>query len=260
MRSAALILAVLMPCTALAADDGDPVARVLLRAKSAFEYRDFARVIKILDPWVHPPRIADPVRMLEARRLLGISLHVEGKSEPAREEFGQILMAEPDHQLDPFVVPPAVIEAFEDVRTKMKPVLDRIRAERRRQAGLPLEPEPPSGAPHPIVAYLPFGLGQMIALDQVEWGAAWLAVQVIGLATNIVGYWLAEQLKNDDGFLEPQNQDAYDQRLAIQYGGVALFGAAWLTSGIQGHVSIEQRAPIGTPAGGATVGISIPIP
>ena len=247
----AAIVAVVAVCAASAAQaqtPDDPVGRVLLRASSAFEYRDFDKVVEILGGWVHPPRIADPALMLQARRLLGISLHIQGDDAGAREEFGQVLLAKPDLQLDPFVVPPAVIETFEDVRLEMKPVLDRIRAE-RAGGTVQVAPKRAPGAPHPLIAYLPFGLAQMIVLDQVEWGATWMVVQMLGLAANIVGFYLAASLRNDDGFLDPAKEADFDQRLAIQYSGIAVFGAAWLISGIQGHVALEARADPGSAAG-----------
>lgn len=214
---------------------------VLTQANNAFEYRDFDAVVRLLKPWVHPPRIADPEQMKRARRLLGISLHIKGDVTGAREEFSQVLLVDPDLELDPFVVPPAVIETFEAVKRQMKAVLDPMRDRR---------PPPPGGGtprvvtaeiPHPAVAYLPFGIPQFFVLDQAGWGGVWLGAQLAGLATNIAGFWLARNLRTD-GQLERSDVPKFEAYNAVQFAGLGLFGAAWLGSGIQGHLAIDAQA------------------
>lgn len=143
-------------------------ARALSLATSAFEYRDFKRVVEILEPWVKPPRIVDPGRRKEAHRLLGVSHHILGNKERAEEELSQLLLADPEHRLDPFVVPPAVIETFDRVRERMRPLLDDLA---RQNPKTPPKKLPGLALSSPLFAYAPFGLSHFLALDAPEWGA-----------------------------------------------------------------------------------------
>jgi hypothetical protein len=148
-------------------------ARALSLAASAFEYRDFRRVVEILEPWVKPPRIVDPGRRKEAHRLLGISHHILGNRERAEEELSQLLLADPEHKLDPFVVPPAVIETFDRVRERMRPLLDDLA---RQNPKAPPKKLPGLALSSPIFAYAPFGLSHFLALDAPS-GAVWLSLR-----------------------------------------------------------------------------------
>ena len=162
------------------------------QARNAFEYRDFERVVRLLNPWLHPRRILDRTLAIEARQLLGVSLHVLGRVESAKEEFAELLLLDPQRKLDPFLVPPAVIQAFEDVRASMRPTLDRI----MRARGM--EPDPPNGStnldmvqtvevPPLAAALLPGGLPQFVA-DEAGWGLLWAVLQVGFLTLNFVAY------------------------------------------------------------------------
>ena len=266
LRAAAIVLALAaaLPRPALAGPAGDTAEdarRAVTSAGNAFEYRDFKRVIDVLGPWVHPPRIADAGVMKEARRLLGISLHIQGDPAAAREEFANILIADPELKLDPFVVPPAVIESFESVRASMRPVLDRLLAARGATPQPPEDPPASAALPHPLVAYAPLGLGQLLALDEPEWGAFWLTLQTVGLAANVSGFWLARGVA-PSGILPADQVDQRDQLLALQYGGIALFALAWVGSIIEGNVALARRRDLilgGAPGrtGLARSGVSI---
>jgi hypothetical protein len=216
-----------------------------------------ARVIEILQPLVHPPRIADPKLLLEARRLLGITLHIQGDVPAAREEFGAVLLGEPDLELDAFVVPPRVIETFESVRREMGPVLDRVRAAKKaaKDPVGELPPPPSDVAPHRLLAFLPVGIAQFSVLDQPEWGAAWAALQLVGLAVNIGAYWSAQAQKplgNDQ-----EKVDAFNRFVNVQYAGLGLLAAGYAGSAIQANVAIsswrpETAPPPPPPAGAAS--------
>ncbi len=227
----------------------DDETRALALASYAFEYRDFARVITTLDPWVHPPRIADRARLAEAQRLLGVSLHVQGDVARAAEEFAAVLQFDPELRLDPFIIPPAVIDTFERVRASMRPVLDRILADRKKAQVRPpvvAAPLPPAAtALPPLFAYAPLGLSHFLALDEPGWGALFLGLQVIGLGTNAVGWNLAHRLEDDSGYVA--DTAAHDQAVVFQMSGIALFAAAWLASGIHAHAHWPDPPSPGLP-------------
>lgn len=258
MASAALAAAIASasaaqtPAPAIAtpppAGTDDDEARALALASYAFEYRDFARVVATLDPWVHPPRIADRARLAEAQRLLGVSLHIQGDVARAAEEFAGVLQHDPELRLDPFVVPPSVIDTFERVRTSMRPVLDRILAERRGVARVPTPTPPPPAARtlSPVFAYAPLGLSHFLALEEPGWGALWLGLQTVGLSVNVAGYWMAQSLHTSGGFTPVESLDAHARAEVIQLSGLAVFAAAWLASGLHAHA--EWPSPEPTPA------------
>lgn len=204
-------------------------------AENAFEYRDFKKVVEVLTTW-QPTRIVNRLRRITAHRIKGISLHLLKDVTGAREELGQLLLEDPKHKLDPFAVPPAVIETFEAVRQEMKPRLDRILADRGLR---PIDPEPTTGPPklvlvetlHPAVALLPFGLPQFLS-DDPALGAVFLAAQAITLTVNIVGFARADALDPvlpDSGMMEVPNPEFKNWRLAFYVGligAVASYGAS----------------------------------
>ncbi|MEE2901869.1 MAG: hypothetical protein VYC39_06040, partial [Myxococcota bacterium] len=206
-------------------------------AKNAFEYRDFQKVIDILDPWVHPPRISDPKLMGQARRLLGISYHLVGNQKQAAEEFAQLLLLEPDVKLDPFVVPPAVIQTFDEVRqTLIRPVEKPIKGP---------EQQIPSNLvqviAHPSVSFLPFSYAQLAIIEgQKAWGWTWLATQLVGVALNIGGYWAASSLREANGVPASQ-QSRFETYVIGMYTGAGLFSAGYLGSSIQAYRELSNR-------------------
>jgi hypothetical protein len=224
--------------------------RALALASYAFEYRDFARVVATLDPWVHPPRIADRARLAEAQRLLGISLHIQGNVEGAEAEFAAVLQVDPELRLDPFMVPPAVIDTFERLRASMRPVLDQILADRGRSRATPPAPEPPAALRlSPVFAYAPLGLSHFLALDEPAWGALWLGLQVAGLAANATGYFWGSSLTGADGAIGEDQQDAQSSARTLQLTGLAVFAATWLASGLHAHAHWpDSPASSGLPA------------
>ncbi len=204
-------------------------------AKNAFEYRDFERVVDLLDPWLHPRRILDPVLAVQARRLLGVSLHVLGRTKEAKEEFSELLLLDPRHKLDPFLVPPAVIQTFENVRASMRPTLDAILRDRGERA----EPETPTTGPPTVrlvpipplaIALLPVGIPQFAA-DEPGWGLLWAVLQVGFLTLNLVAF---DQASRNDG-------SAFGIWTGLQYGGLAGFLGAWTASGLQGYSQLKDQ-------------------
>lgn len=222
-----LIGAVVGPPAAAQDAPDDPRAAVRY-ARNAFEYRDFDKVVEVLWPWLHPPRIVDTALAVRARELLGISLFILGREAEAREEFSSMLLLDPDHALDPFLVPPDVIQAFEDVKQAMEPTL---RSLRDKEPVAPPEPEPMRvrreilEVPHPAVVMLPLGAPQFV-LDQPTWGGFWLGAQLAGLGLNVASYWQADALRSED--------PDYDTWVALQYVGLGITAAAYVGSVIQG--------------------------
>ena len=203
------------------------------QAKNAFEYRDFERVVKLVYPWLHPRRILDRTLAIDARRLLGVSLHVLGRDDESREEFAELLLLDPRHKLDPFLVPPAVIQSFEDIRISMKPTLDQILLEQGLEpAKKPIPAGPltvtPVAVPSLALAMLPVGIPQFAA-DEVGWGLLWAVLQVGFLSLNFVAFDQAGQ----------NNGGSFNAWTALQFVGLGGFLVSWTVSGLQGYAQLE---------------------
>lgn len=213
--------------TATAATQLNSPTEAVAVARAAFEYRDFRQVVAALDAWVHPPRIRDPSLMVEARRLLGVSLHVQGDVRGAREEFAQLLLLDPSHRLDPFFIPPRVIATFEEVRKQLEPSL-----------GLPARPGDRTvfvERPHPAVVLLPLGLPQF-ALEEPVPGFIYGALQLLGLGLNVAAFFRGQALGE-----QSSGSSELDTWLAVQYGGAALLGLSYGASVIHGQVLLDRR-------------------
>jgi hypothetical protein len=204
-------------------------------ARAAFEYRDFARVLALLEPWLRPPRIVDRERRRDANRLVGVSAHVLGDVRRAEDAFAQALLADPSVELDPFVVPPPVIETFERVRASMGAVL---RAEPTPRGA----PRASDGLAPRFVAWSPLGLGHFAALDAPVSGSLWLALQLGGLATNVTAFWIARGYAGPDGYLgDPGDRAALDRANVALGVGAAVFFVGWLGSAIHGDALWTER-------------------
>ncbi len=212
----------------------------LALARAAFEYRDFEKVVSTLYDWVHPPRIQNRENMVEARRLLGVSLHVQGDIPSAREEFAQLLLLDPNQKLDPFIHPPDIVATLEDVRRQLAPKL------RQRK---PIIPPPPVSeirtVPHAAISWLPLGVPQFVLREEMV-GVLLCSAQLLGLSINIAGYLQGRALQQRPLSTEPQiiesREDSRSVWLVTQYGGIALFGLAYGTSVIHSYVTIHKHA------------------
>lgn len=207
-------------------------------ARNAFEYRDFEKVVDVLWPWLHPPRFVDPERAVAARELLGVALHLLGRVDDGKEEFAALLLRDPDHELDPFVVPPDIIQSFQDVQERMEPAL---RALRDREPVEPSgqDPAPPPRVrvewvevPDPAVAFLPFGAPQFI-LDAPEWGVLWLLLQTGSIGLNVGAYAAGDAL-------QPGAADR-PVWLGVQYGALGAAVLSYVASIVQANGLVLRR-------------------
>jgi hypothetical protein len=257
LLSALMVAAMSPPALSEESDDTDAQRAVQL-AENAFEYRDFQRVVDVLTPWLHPAmRMAETKQRIAARNLLGISLHVLGRVSEAKEEFSQLLQDDPLHRLDPFVVPPQVIETFESVRLDMKATLDRLLKERGQKVDTP--DEGPKRAiivqvPPRFVLFAPFGFPQF-ALDENGLGAVLGSMQAVALVANFAPYLLPRQ---------PEGSAALTGLRVMQYAGLIGFFATWGTSVFWAQSSYEAMARAGdskgaTPSRSPTAGTAVGI-
>jgi tetratricopeptide (TPR) repeat protein len=133
------------------------------RARDRYEFGAYADAAGAArDLLARTPNLPEPVAV-EAWRILGLAEYQLGDLPAAREAFIHLLSIDPDQTLDPFLVPPPIVEFFDKIR---------------------------SGPPSKVILvqehvymlnFLPFGVGQfqngdttkgiVIAVSQVVLGA-----------------------------------------------------------------------------------------
>jgi tetratricopeptide (TPR) repeat protein len=171
------------------------------RARDRYEFGAYADAAGAArDLLARTPTLPEPIAV-EAWRILGLAEYQLGDLPAAREAFIHLLSIDPDQTLDPFLVPPPIVEFFDKVRADAEPELAPLR-ERKRQLEeqerlaeearrrLLAEEAIRTGPPSKVILvqehvymlnFLPFGVGQfqngdttkgiIIAVSQVVFGA-----------------------------------------------------------------------------------------
>ena len=165
----------LLLALALATPDAD-----VKRARDRYEFGAYAdAAVAIREALSRSPDLPEPVA-IEAWRILGLAEYQLGNKEASRAAFLKMLSIDPDQVLDPFLVPPPVVDFFDSVRAEAEPELaplrerkkqlkeqDRLADEARRR--LLAEELIRSGPPSKVILvqehiymlnFLPFGVGQ----------------------------------------------------------------------------------------------------
>jgi hypothetical protein len=123
-------LAVILAASAARADGRTD----LEKAYSAYvghKYDDAeARLRALLDPATGT--LKDPDTIADARMYLGAVLAAEGKKDEAGKAFEALLVAKPDYEPDPLRVSTEAVDAFYDMRARLRARLASIKTERAR--------------------------------------------------------------------------------------------------------------------------------
>jgi len=229
----------------------------LKRAKDRFDFGAYADAAAILRQMLsHKPELT-PAEAVDAQRMLGISEYQLGDKAAARAAFVSLLSYEPDYALDPFLVPPPIVEFFDGVKKEYEPVLAPLRERRRELAEqqrladearrrLLAEEAARAGPPQKIVRieqrvymfnWLPLGAGQFQNGERAK-GTAIAAGQLVLGLVNVSAIVAHNQIANDrtrtcisgqPGCSNPPYSDS-DRRLlaqidAVKYTSAGLF---WL--------------------------------
>ena len=190
----ALVLAVLL---ATPASD-------LKKAKDRYEFGAYADAAgAVREVLAQHPDLPEDLAV-EAWRILGLAEYQLKDEASAREAFVHLLSVNPDYALDPFLVPPAIVDFFDRVKRESEPQLQPLR-ERKRQLKeqerlaeeakrkLLAEEIARSGPPSKLVVvqervyllnFLPFGAGQFQNGDTTK-GTIVLVTQALFGAVNI---------------------------------------------------------------------------
>jgi hypothetical protein len=188
----------------------------LKRAKDRFEFGAYADAAGTLRQLLAgDPDLTDD-EFVEAYRILGIAEFHLGDLPQARAAFVNLLSYDPDYALDPFLVPPAIVEFFDRVKKEHEPALaplrDRRRALREQQRladeakrRLLSEEAARTGPPTRVVRveqhqylfnWMPLGAGQFQNGDRAK-GTAIAAGQIVTGLVNIAAIVIHNQIAED---------------------------------------------------------------
>jgi hypothetical protein len=231
----------------------------LKRAKDRFEFGAFADAAGTLRQMLARRPDLPAADAIEAYRMLGIAEYQLGDKLAARTAFVSLLSYEPDYALDPFLVPPPIVEFFDAVKKEHEPALAPLRERRRELAEqqrlaeearrrLLAEETARTGAPGKVVRveqrvymlnWFPFGAGQFQNGERAK-GTAIAAGQLVLGLVNVAAIVVHGQIANDrartcisgqPGCSSPPYSDS-DRDLiaridAVKYASAGLFWALY---------------------------------
>jgi tetratricopeptide (TPR) repeat protein len=188
----------------------------LKRAKDRFDFGAYADAAAVLRQLLAgSPRLTD-AESVEAYRMLGIAEYQLGDQPQARSAFVNLLSVDPDYALDPFLVPPPIVEFFDRVKRDSEPALAPLRQRRRdlreqqrladeARRRLLAEEQSRAGPPTKIVRleeriylynWMPLGAGQFQNGDRAK-GTAIAAGQLVLGLVNASAILFHNQLAQD---------------------------------------------------------------
>lgn len=232
------------PAPAGLPEDEDP--RVTFRvAENTFRYQDYERAIVLLASLLYPEVRLVEADELRAREYLGASAWWLQDFERAEKEFSVLLTRVSDYQLDAFYYPAALITFYEGVREKLVDLKVIVPAGDGDGTDTPLTgpvvlQERIIQERSLVVAFVPFGVGQFQNGDTAK-GVVFLTVETLALATNIASYFVIEALREDSGFIAPQNIDRAEAFEIVLYTSLGVFGAVAIGGIIDALVNFEPR-------------------
>lgn len=188
----------------------------LKRAKDRFEFGAYADAAGTLRRFLSADPQLREEEAIEAYRMLGIAEYHLGDQPQARAAFVNLLSHDPDYALDPFLVPPAIVEFFDRVKREHEPALAPLRERRRMlreqerlaedaKRRLLAEEQARAGPPTKVVRvqerqylfnWMPLGAGQFQNGDRAK-GTAIAAGQVVAGLVNLTAIVFHNQLADD---------------------------------------------------------------
>jgi hypothetical protein len=132
-----LLCALLVPVAAHAQDSDTELAGI----RAAFEYGKYAEVLERAGARIDRGSLSDE-QLVDLHELAGLAAFNLQRLGDAERHFSALLRLEPEHSLDPFVVPPPAVAWFDKLKQRMDSELDFLRQERRlRQERVRVEAE-----------------------------------------------------------------------------------------------------------------------
>jgi tetratricopeptide (TPR) repeat protein len=122
-----LLLGLRAPARASSEEPVDPEVPAL---RASYEYGRYEEVIERAGSRIDRGLLSEE-ELAELHKLAGLSAFNLGRTGDAERHFRALLRLDPDFKLDPFAVPPPVVEYLEGIREEMAAELELVRQERR---------------------------------------------------------------------------------------------------------------------------------
>jgi hypothetical protein len=244
----------------------DAVAEQVRLAQRDFEYGDYARVAQRLSGLVEVGRFQSPELRARAYTLLGEALLLQNppREVEAHRAFLELLFLDPDTELDPFFVPPRVIEFFEREKKELEPQIAPLRAQRRaerearrkaleeeaqrrreEEAKRRMEAIRPNVERTVVqheywVSLLPFGLGQLQNGDKTL-GYTLATLEIIFGAASAGSALLIESLRDQNTQkFGPGDYEIAHRLQIVKWVGAAAFYGLWAFGAV--HAAMNYKA------------------
>lgn len=274
------------------AEGEDAAAEQVRLAQRDFEYGDYAKVAQRLATLVEAGRFQTPELRARAYTLLGEALLLQNppREADAHRAFLELLFLDPDTELDPFYVPPRVVEFFDREKKELEPQIGPLRVqrraekearrraveeeakrrqaeeERRRQETLRPRVERTVVQHEFWVSLLPFGLGQLQNGDR-SLGYTLATLEVVFGAASVGSALLIEALRdqNTQKFATGSDYQIAHRLQIVKWVGAAAFYSLWAFGAIHAAVNykpqtiVRDQVLVG-PAPGSTTSPEMPIP
>jgi tetratricopeptide (TPR) repeat protein len=193
-----------------------PADSDLKRARDRYEFGAWADAAGAVRELLATRSDLTESQRIEAYRLLGLAEYQLGDRAQARAAFVNLLSLDPDFSLDPFLVPPPIVEFFDKVKREHEPDLVPLRERKRQlkeqqrlaeeaQRKLLAEEQARSGPPTKILRvqeriylfnWLPLGAGQFQNGQRTK-GVAIAAGEVVFGLVNVGAILIHNQIASD---------------------------------------------------------------
>ncbi|MBL93174.1 MAG: hypothetical protein CMH56_15345 [Myxococcales bacterium] len=208
----------------------------LQRAKNQFEYGDCPAVLKSLAGLTEPGRLDAVADILEAHRLSALCAFDQGNEERAEQELSRILFLKPDYEMDPFITPPPLMEAFQKRQKEMQQQSEELQRAREQTSGkekiIVVEKVITQRRVPFTTNFVPFGYGQHQNGDSAMKVAAFAITEVGLLVTNVASYWSKQNylVAGTNALVSSEaDQQQYELLQNFQIGSAVLFLGVYLT-------------------------------
>jgi hypothetical protein len=286
-----LALALAAPAQAQPPEGEDAAAEQVRMAQRDFEYGDYVKVSQRLSGLVEVGRFQTPELRARAYTLLGQALLLQSppRQAEAHRAFLELLILDPDTELDPFYVPPRVIEFFEREKKELEPQIAPLRAQRRAekearrraqeqeaQRRRQEETERRLRQMQPAVertviqhefwvTLLPFGLGQLQNGDQAL-GYTLATLEIVFGAASAGSALLIETLRDENTQkFGPGDYNIATRLQYVKWIGAAVFYGLWAFGAVHAAVNYKPQTIVKDellvqPAPGSTTSPVMPLP
>jgi tetratricopeptide (TPR) repeat protein len=221
------------------AADPTSIEDELRRARNEYAYGNYEAAVEQLRALLYPMKLSTDAQVIEARKYLALSYYLLDRPESMKEEFEKLLYLDPDYELDPFTVAPAVVDRFEAIRKELKPGLDTIRRRRSEEKlgsgqglGILRVIETRLVERSDIATFMPFGVGQF-QNDDLRWGLFFCVTEAVLLSVNVGSYLWGLKVRH----YTAEQRGTVEALGAAQYASLALFGTVWALGVFQARLN-----------------------